>query len=77
MCLEGMLTNALNKIPVVKYVTPLISIGIFIMALYFAIKNGSAIHIIFAYFCPLLYLIYNFATSGTSKNKKIDNVETI
>ncbi len=75
MCLEGMLTNALAKVPVLKYFSGLISILIFIAALYFSFKSGSVIHIIFAYFCPLLYLIYHFATKGMSgKNKKL-NIE--
>jgi hypothetical protein len=73
MCLEGMLTNALKQIPVVKYFTPLISIGIFIAAMYFSLKTGSAVHIIGAYFCPLFYLIYHFATKGTVKKKVSNN----
>jgi hypothetical protein len=70
MCLEGMLTNALKQIPVIKYFTPLISIAIFIAAMYFSLKTGSPAHIIGAYFCPLFYLIYHFATKGMSGKKK-------
>jgi len=73
MCLEGMLTNALSKIPVLKYFSGLISFLIFICALYFAIKSGSFLHIIIAYFCPLLYIIYHFVTK---KQKKSDDVDT-
>ncbi len=73
MCLEGMLTNALKQIPVVKYFTPLISILIFIGAMYFSLQTGSAAHIIGAYFCPLFYLIYHFATKGMGGKKKGNN----
>ena len=64
MCLEGMLTNAMSKVPVLKYFAPLISLIIFCTALYFSIMTGNAAHIIVAYFCPLLYIIYHFATKG-------------
>ena len=67
MCLEGMLTKAMSKVPVLKYFTGLISFIIFIAALYFSVKTGSAVHIIGAYFCPLVYLIYHFATKDPSK----------
>jgi ABC-type transport system involved in cytochrome bd biosynthesis fused ATPase/permease subunit len=70
MCLEGMLTRAMSNVPVLKYFSGLISFIIFIAALYFAVKTGSAVHIIVAYFCPLLYIIYHFATKGSSKNSK-------
>ena len=73
MCLEAMLTNAMSKIPVLKYFSSLISLIIFIVALYFAIKTGSVVQIIVAYFCPLLYLIYHFATKGTGGKKKKNN----
>ncbi len=69
MCLEGMLTKAISSIPILQYFSGLISFIIFITALYFAIKTGSAVHIISAYFCPLLYLIYHFAFKNKNKNK--------
>ena len=64
-----MITKAMSKVPVLKYFSGLISFIIFIAALYFAITNGSVVHIIIAYFCPLLYLIYYFATKNSTKKK--------
>jgi hypothetical protein len=64
MCLEGMLTSALSQVPILKYFSPLISFTIFITALYYSIKTGSVIHMLVACCCPLLYLIYHFATNG-------------
>jgi hypothetical protein len=71
MCLEGMLTKAMSNVPVLKYFSGLISFIIFIAALFFAIKSGNVVHIIIAYFCPLLYLIYYVVTK--SSTKKISN----
>lgn len=73
MCLEGMLTKAMSNVPVLKYFSGLISVIIFIAALYFSIKTSSPVHIIGAYFCPLLYLIYHFATKGMGGKKSNDN----
>jgi hypothetical protein len=67
MCLESMLTKAMSNVPVLKYFSGLISFIIFIVALYFAITHGNVVHIIIAYFCPLLYLIYYFATRNMKK----------
>jgi len=73
MCLEGMLTKAMSTVPVLKYFSGLISVIIFIAALYFSFKTGSPVHMIGAYFCPLLYLIYHFATKGMSNKKKVSD----
>ena len=69
MCLEGMLYKTLSNIPVLKYFTGLISIIILIAALFSASTVGSVIHSIFALYCPLVYLIYYYAT----KPNKIKN----
>ena len=69
MCLEGMLTKAMSKVPVLKYFSGLVSFIIFIAALYFAVKTGNAVHIIGSYFCPLVYIVYHFATKGSRKSK--------
>ena len=75
MCLEGMLTKAMSKVPVLKYFAPLISLIIFCTALYFSIMTGNAVHIIVAYCCPLLYIIYHFATKG--KKKKANSSDSM
>ena len=74
MCLEGMLTNALSEIPILKYFTPLISFIIFVTALYYSIKTGNIIHMLVACCCPLLYLIYHFATNGINVNELGSNI---
>lgn len=61
MCLESMLSYALSTIPVVNYFSKFIMFMIFIFALYFAFTTQSALQIMCAYFCPLLYIIYYFA----------------
>ncbi len=71
MCLEGMFINAISRIPVLKYFSGLFLFIFLFFALYFAIKTGSFVHILFAYFCPLVYIIYHFATAN-SKQKSDD-----
>jgi hypothetical protein len=76
MCLEGMLTSALSQVPVLKYFSPLISFTIFVTALYYSMKTGSFIHMLVACCCPLLYLIYHFATNGINFAEIGDNLRT-
>jgi Ca2+/Na+ antiporter len=68
MCLEGMLTSAMSQVPILKYFSSLITFIIFVAALYFSIMTGSVVHMIVACCCPLLYLIYHFATNGKKNN---------
>ena len=72
MCLEGMLTQAMSKVPILKYFSRLISFIIFVAALYFSIMTGNVVHMLVACCCPLLYLIYHFAVKG-KKKKALDN----
>jgi hypothetical protein len=76
MCLEGMLTSALSQIPILNYFTPLISFIIFVTALYYSIKTGSIIHMLVSCCCPLLYLIYHFATNGINMSEIGYNIKS-
>ena len=59
MCLEGMLTKAVSKLPGGKYIGPFLSLIILVIALYFAFKSQEPMHFIFACCCPILYIIYH------------------
>jgi len=76
MCLEGMLTSAMSQVPILKYFSSLISFIIFVAALYFSIMTGNVVHMIVACCCPLLYLIYHFATNSKKKNITETNSDT-
>ena len=66
MCLEGMLVKATSKIPGLKYFSSLISFLIYVSALFLSIMTGHIGRVLVACCCPLIYLIYHFATLNKS-----------
>ena len=73
MCLEGMLTSAFSRLPFGKYISGFISFLLLCAALFFAFQSQKPLHFLFACCCPILYLLYHFATKMTKKGKSKNN----
>lgn len=71
MCLEGYLVSVINVIPGGHYISGLLISILMILALFLAFhdQNSSIGSYLFAYCCPILYLLYYF----TMRNSKISS----